>query len=264
MRLPRYVNGFVDRHGKPRFYFRKVGFKKVPLPGLPWSPDFMAAYQTALAGQPAAIGAARVLPGSMHALAISYYNSPEYLAMKPTSQWVRRNIIEKFCRETDANGQRNGDKRAALLRREHIVRFMAVRASKPESANGLRKALRVVAPAMRGELAEDLRAVLLQLAISRKGVVFIWPLTISSDKSPLGRSWHESARKAAEIAKKYWIRITADKSLGGYRVRQADGKKLSEPDWPDKSFNELLTTAFADRIIMSEDHPVVRRLRGLV
>jgi len=34
-RPPKYVHGFIDRHGKPRFYFRKAGFKKVPLPGLP-------------------------------------------------------------------------------------------------------------------------------------------------------------------------------------------------------------------------------------
>jgi integrase len=154
MKLPRYVNGFIDRHGKPRFYFRKAGFKKAALPGLPWSPAFMAVYQAALAGQPAAIGAARVLPGSMRALAISYYNSLEYLAMKPSSQRVRRNIIEKFCRETDANGQRYGDKRAALLQREHIVRLMAVRASKPESANGLRKALRAI---MQHALAINIR-----------------------------------------------------------------------------------------------------------
>lgn len=121
-----------------------------------------------------------------------------------------------------------------------------------------------VAPQMRGALAEDLRPVLLQLAITRKGVVFIWPLTLPSEENPLGRSWHESARKAAEIAKTQWIRITADKALGGYRVRQAEGK-LSEPEWPaDKSFSELLTIAFADRIIMSEEHPVVRSLRGLV
>jgi integrase len=144
MKLPRYVNGFIDRHGKPRFYFRRAGFKKVALPGMPWCPDFMAIYQAALAGQPGAIGAARVLPGSMHALAISYYASPEYLAMKGNSQRVRRNIIEKFCRETDANGQCNGDKRPALLQREHIVRFMAARSAKPESANGLRKALRAM------------------------------------------------------------------------------------------------------------------------
>jgi hypothetical protein len=121
-----------------------------------------------------------------------------------------------------------------------------------------------VAPAMRGALAEDLRPVLLQLAIARSGVLFIWPLTIPSDDNPLGRSWHESARKAAEIAKTRWIRIVADKSLSGYRVREAEGK-LGEPAWPtDKSFGDLLTIAFADRIIISEDHPVVRRLRGLV
>jgi integrase len=144
MKLPRYVHSFVDRHGKPRHYFRRAGFKKAPLPGLPWSPDFMATYERVMAGQPAAIGVGRVLPGSMHALAVGYYNSADFLGMKQNSQRVRRNIIEKFCREVDAHGLRNGDKRAALLQREHIVALMAARAAKPESANGLRKALRAL------------------------------------------------------------------------------------------------------------------------
>jgi hypothetical protein len=87
----------------------------------------MQAYEAAIAGQPAAIGVERVLPGSMHALAISYYNSADYQRMKANSQRVRKNIIERFCREVGSNGQRNGDKRAALLQREHIVRFMAAR-----------------------------------------------------------------------------------------------------------------------------------------
>ena len=57
--------------------------------------------------------------------------------------------------------------------------------------------------------------------------------------------------------------IFADKSLGGYRVLQAEGR-LSEPEWPaNKTLGELLEIAFGDRIIMAEDHPVVRRLRGL-
>ena len=121
-----------------------------------------------------------------------------------------------------------------------------------------------VAPAMRGALAEDLRAVHLQLTISRRNTVFIWPLTLPNADNPLGRSWHESAFKAREIAKIHWVRIFADKSLNGYRVMQAEGH-LSEPEWPkDKSFNDLLAIAFEDRIIMTEDHPVVRRLRGLV
>ena len=42
-RLPKYVQGFIDRHGKARFYFRRAGFKTVALAGLPWSQPFMAA-----------------------------------------------------------------------------------------------------------------------------------------------------------------------------------------------------------------------------
>src|ERR1700730_10559232 len=142
LKLPRYINAYVDRNGKARFYFRRAGFRSVALPGLPWSPEFMQVYETTMAGQPPPIGAARVLPGSMHALAISYYSSPDFQLLKANTQQVRRNIIERFCRETDENGLKNGDKRASNWRREHVECFMAARAAKPESANGLRKALR--------------------------------------------------------------------------------------------------------------------------
>src|SRR5262245_43658836 len=135
-RAPKYVHGFIDQHGKPRFYLRRRGFKKVPLPGLPWSPEFMAAYESAFAGQVRPqIGANKIVPGSMRALAISYFQSLEFCRMKKKS--VRRNIIDRFCRE-------HGDKRAATLQRQHIIKFMAARADKPESANGLLKALRAL------------------------------------------------------------------------------------------------------------------------
>jgi len=61
-RPPKYCNGFLDRHGKARWYFRRAG-KNVPLPGLPWSTEFMAAYEQAMADQPAPIGAERTVPG---------------------------------------------------------------------------------------------------------------------------------------------------------------------------------------------------------
>ncbi|HEY2230553.1 MAG TPA: tyrosine-type recombinase/integrase [Xanthobacteraceae bacterium] len=145
LKLPRHVHGFVDRHGIARYYFRRPGFQRKSLPGPPWSPEFMSAYETALAGQAMAVGASKVLPGSMHALAISYYTSAEFLTkLTHGSQRARQNVIEKFLRETDAKGHPNGDKRAALLQREHVVRFMAARAARPESANALRKALRAL------------------------------------------------------------------------------------------------------------------------
>jgi integrase len=143
-RPPKFVQGFIDRHGKPRFYFRRAGFKSVALPGLPWSPEFMEAYEQALAGQPAQVGTDKVKPGTIRALAVSYYNSIAFRTMRLSTQSVYRNIIDRFCGEADKQGQSHGDKRAATLQREHIVKLMAARAEKPESANGLRKALRAM------------------------------------------------------------------------------------------------------------------------
>ena len=48
MKMPKYTQAFIDRHGIARFYFRKAGSKQMPLPGPPWSPQFMAAYAAAL------------------------------------------------------------------------------------------------------------------------------------------------------------------------------------------------------------------------
>jgi len=143
-RPPKFVQGFVDRHGRPRYYFRRASFKLVRLPGLPWSPEFMAAYEAALAGQAAPIGKSRVNPGTIRALAVSYFGSAAFRSMKFTTQSVYRNIIEKFCRETDRSGQPHGDKTAATLQREHVIKLMAARAEQPDSANGLRKVLRAM------------------------------------------------------------------------------------------------------------------------
>lgn len=143
-RPPKYVQGFIDRHGRPRFYFRRAGFKSVPLPGLPWSPAFMAAYEAVLAGQPMQVASAKVQPGTIRALAVSYYNSAAFRELEPSTQSVYRNIADRFCNEADKAGHKYGDKNAATLQREHVVTLMAARADKPDSANGLRKVLRAM------------------------------------------------------------------------------------------------------------------------
>jgi integrase len=145
-RPPKYVHGFIDRHGRPRFYFRRAGFKKIPLPGLPWSPEFMEAYEKAVGGQSASVdvGAKRTKPGSMRALAVSYFQSVAYRSMAARTQRVYRNMIERFCEQTDKEGNSFGDKRAALIGREHVVRLIATKAEKPEAANQFRKVLRAL------------------------------------------------------------------------------------------------------------------------
>jgi integrase len=137
-RAPKYVHGYIDQHGRPRHYFRRAGFKKVPLPGLPWSPEFMAAYEAALAGQAPPVGVRRTIPGTMRALAVSYYASPDFTTMRSSTQSAYRSIIDRFCRE-------HGDKRVTLLQREHVIKLMATRTDKgPTAANSLRKVLKVM------------------------------------------------------------------------------------------------------------------------
>jgi hypothetical protein len=143
VKLPRYVHGFVDRHGKARFYFRRPGFARSPLPGVPWSPEFMGAYQRAISQRPVLrVGSDQVVPRSIRALAINYYDSAAFKALKPITQGVYRNIIERFCRDTDKDGQPYGDKSAVTLKAHNVEKLMEARADKPDSANGLRKVLR--------------------------------------------------------------------------------------------------------------------------
>jgi hypothetical protein len=61
-----------------------------------------------------------------------------------------------------------------------------------------------------------------------------------------------------------WIRVKANMSLGAYEIWEAQGK-LPDPEWPDLPYKELLRIAFRDQKIINDlDHPVVKRLRGLV
>jgi integrase len=145
---PPYVNGYIDCRGKARWQFRRKGFPKVPLPGLPYSAEFMKAYAAALeaTSKPSLLvtqaGADRVIPRSIRALAAEYYKSAAYKALKPITQGVYRNIIEKFCREVGEDGKPHGDRNAATMPQDKLEQIIGRRADKPESANGLLKVVR--------------------------------------------------------------------------------------------------------------------------
>jgi integrase len=115
-----FVQSFVDRHGRARHYFRRSGCKVIPLPGLPGSEEFMAAYQAALAAmpKPVEIGESRTQPGTINALVVAYYQTAEWTALDSETQKTRKRIIEKFR-------VAHGHKRVALLQGEHIEKMMA-------------------------------------------------------------------------------------------------------------------------------------------
>jgi hypothetical protein len=102
---------------------------------------------------------------------------------------------------------------------------------------------------------------LLVLAISRQGAVFIWPVPLPGEDGRRN-AWADTAHEAVGLAKERWVRLMPDMGLGAYRIYIAEGQ-LSEPVWPEKPFEELLELVFKNRVIENEDHLVVRRLRGL-
>jgi hypothetical protein len=113
-----------------------------------------------------------------------------------------------------------------------------------------------------GELAGEIAPKTLFTTINRQGVVFLWPARLPD---PDGRpnEWHRSRREAAEIATTRWVRVEANMALGAYEIRVAESV-MAEPVWPESSFQDLIRIAFRDRLITTIDHPVIRRLRGLV
>ena len=98
MKLPRYVQAWVDdRDSRAYYYLRRRGFPRVRLPGLPWSPSFMAAYEAALAGPRTAIGGGRIKPGSVAAVVAEYLDSQQFFGSKSAgTQRMRRGILERF------------------------------------------------------------------------------------------------------------------------------------------------------------------------
>src|SRR5262245_30703753 len=97
-------------------------------------------------------------------------------------------------------------------------------------------------------------------AINRQGTVFFWPVRLPS---PDGKNldWWRSSREAAELAMKSWIRARANMNLGAYDIFQAESV-ISDPEWPQLGFWELIKIAFRDHLIDRIDHPVIQRLRG--
>jgi hypothetical protein len=118
----------------------------------------------------------------------------------------------------------------------------------------------LVLPNMRNALLGEAKVVLIVTAITRQHVVILWPLSLP-DETGRSNPWWDSAREACELSKTNWVRLAADMQLGAYRIYKAEGE-LSEPKWPDKTLQDYLEIGFRGRIIDSENHPVVKRLRG--
>ena len=110
------------------------------------------------------------------------------------------------------------------------------------------------------QLAGEVVPKVLLTAVSRQGVIFLWPIRLPDSDGRLDE-WSRSALEAASRAESHWVKLVGNRSLGAYEVYDATGK-LPGPEWPEVSLGELLKIAFKDRFIESLDHSVIKRIQG--
>ena len=159
--LLRYIHEFRDRHGKTRRYFRKPGFKRLPLPGAPGSEELATAYQAALARETAPkieVGASRTMPGTVGALVVRYYRSGAFVVLADSTKATYRGIIERFRKD-------NGHRRVAQLDRAVIKRMLENRAATPAAANNWLRILRMLL-----DFAVDEKMIGFNPAVGVKGI----------------------------------------------------------------------------------------------
>ena len=121
----------------------------------------------------------------------------------------------------------------------------------------------LVTPQMHASIPGEIKPVTLRLCVNRAGSVFLWPLPLPAEDGRSNR-WHEVARKAAELAETRWVRLVPNMAAGAYEIFEAQAE-IGEPDFPDKTFRDLLELGFGrDRLIDRPDHGVIQRLLGQV
>jgi integrase len=111
-----FVQAFVDRKtGKVFHYFRRKGWPRVRLEGIPGSEQFMTQYRQALSATPVAIGASlRSKPGSISAALAGYFDSQNFRSLALGTAVQRKAVLERFR-------TRHGDKPLASMPRDFVV-----------------------------------------------------------------------------------------------------------------------------------------------
>lgn len=132
----KWVDHFTDRHGHMRYYFRRPGEKRIPLPHID-APGFMAAYNAAEAGGGAKVERSKAVPKSIRALAELYYGSTAFLSLKESTQAVNRGLIDALC-------AKHGHRPVATMERKHVEAIIREKVKTPSGANNTLKKLRML------------------------------------------------------------------------------------------------------------------------
>lgn len=137
-----YVNSFRDRHGRWRYYFRRKGNPRATLPGEPGSPEFVAAYHSALASEARVEPSTTAKLGSLDALRELYLASAEFLNLAESTRRETRYALDAICREQTKSAGRRGENPVAMIERRHILAWRDKLASTSGAANKMLRTIK--------------------------------------------------------------------------------------------------------------------------
>ena len=134
----RYVVEDVDRHGNIRLYFRRRGERKVRLPGIPGSEEFMTAYQEALGRTTATTLMKRKQNiGSFGYICRQYFASQTFKMLDESTRKWRRRALDEIAGV-------HGEKPVAKMLAKHVRQLRDEKADRPGAARNRLKALRAL------------------------------------------------------------------------------------------------------------------------
>ena len=144
-----HARSYLDRHGKPRWRFRRGG-RTISLPGNPGDAVFEAAYHAALAGRPVERPAVRKMPGAAApqslraAWRILTTNTVDWKQLSDVSRDNQTAIAERFLRAPVIPGEPMtfGELPLARLERRHIKAILARWSATPHAAAHILRLLR--------------------------------------------------------------------------------------------------------------------------
>jgi hypothetical protein len=120
----------------------------------------------------------------------------------------------------------------------------------------------LISPDIAHTVAQDIKQVILKLAIDRQGNIFLWPVPPRQEDGN-ENIWNQSHREIAELAETFWVRLASNRAIGSYEPFKAQGE-IPEPTWPDHSFEEILEIAFgSSHVIKDREHPALLKLWGI-
>jgi hypothetical protein len=81
----------------------------------------------------------------------------------------------------------------------------------------------------------------------------------------LDNTWNRSTLRGIELARTHWVQLSSRRgeNVDEYKIDfAADDGFVPTPKWPSLSLDDLILTAFKDRIVDHEDHPALLRKLG--